>query len=124
MVTATAVVMVVMMAAVMVMMSVVVPVMVMAASAPVVVVVVPVVIVRPVNFQPVELMLLVLEEQGRIALLHRHLGQDLDNLDQAVRVKRSIVLLAMPQRSSLPIRHLFTFAHFLIQQMLGDLGKT
>ena len=69
-------------------------------------------------------MLLILKQQRLIALLHRHVRQDLDNLDQTIGVKRRIVLLAMSQRSSLPIRHLFTFAHFLIQQMLSDLGKT
>ena len=74
-----------------------------------------VVVVRSVDFEPIELMLLVLEEQGLIAFLGCHFGQDIDDLNQAEGVQRGVMLLAMSERSSLPIRHLFALAHLLIE---------
>jgi len=81
-----------------------------------------VIIVRSVDLEPVELMLLVLKEERLVALLICHLRQDGYDLYQAEGIKGCIVLLAVTQRPSLPVGHLLALAHLQIQQVLGDLG--
>ena len=83
-----------------------------------------VVVVRSVDFEPVELVLLVLEEQGLIAFLFCHFGQDIDDLNQTEGVQSGVMLLTVSERSSLPIRHLLALAHLLIEQVFGHFGQT
>ena len=42
-----------------------------------------VVVVRAIDFEPSQLMLLVLKEQGLITLLYGHFSKDVDDFDQA-----------------------------------------
>ena len=51
------------------------------------------VVVRSVDLEPRQLMLLVLQQEQRLALVSRHLGQYVDDLDQAESVQGGVVLL-------------------------------
>jgi len=52
-----------------------------------------VVVVRSVDLEPVELMLLVLEEESLITFFNCHLRKNIDNLNETESVKGGVVLL-------------------------------
>ena len=87
-------------------------------------VMVPVEVMRSVDFKPIELMLLVLEEECLIAFLNGHFRQDVNDFDQAIGVQSCIMLLTVSERSPLPVGHLFALAHFLIEQVFGYFSET
>ena len=62
-----------------------------------------VIVMRSVDFKPIELMLLVLEEECRIALFCSHLRQDGNDLDKTEGIKSSVVLLTVSQWAPLPV---------------------
>jgi len=81
------------------------------------------VVVRSVHLEPLQRMFLILKEQLGVAFLDSHFSEDVDDLDQAEGVQSRVVLLREPQGTSLPVRHLLSFAHLLVEEVLGDLGE-
>ena len=80
------------------------------------------VVVRSIDFKPIQLMLLILQEKSRVTLFNGHLGEDVDDLDQAEGIKGRVVLLAEPEWASLPVAHLLPLAHLLLEEVLGHFG--
>ena len=62
-----------------------------------------VVVVRSVDLKPVQLMLLVLEEESLITFFCCHLPKNVDNLNETESVKGSVVLLGKTQGPPLPV---------------------
>jgi hypothetical protein len=82
-----------------------------------------VIVVGAVRLEPVQLVLLVLQQERLVALFLRHLGEDIDNLDEAEGVECGVVLLRETQGAPLPVGHLLPLAHLQIQQVLRHLGQ-
>lgn len=57
-----------------------------------------------------------------LAFLFSDLSQFLDYNDEAVGVKGSIMLLAEPEGTVFPIRHLLAFAHIHAKDFFADFG--
>ncbi len=83
-----------------------------------------VVVVGSVDFKPVQLMFLVLEEKCLVTFFNCHLRKNFDNLNETKSVKSGVVLLRKTQGPSLPVGHLLSLAHLLVQKVLGDFGET